>query len=119
MSESVKYETISLRLTKEDADLIRTYAESQRVSVSALIRSSMIRLVKQELKFSPPLKSPSPALDLLNFDARYKLLRFFDVLVGSMFASGFSVSEVENELLPKLSFTDPKLLQDLFDEVYK
>lgn len=99
MSEN-KYETISLRLTQADADLIRSYAEKQRISVSALIRSTMLRLINNELQlsFSEPV-SPSPSFDKLSFDTRYQVLRPIDFIAGSLMFSGFSVPQVEQVLL--------------------
>jgi len=41
--------TISLRLNKEDADLIQSYAKLQGVSVSELIRQSVFDRIEDEL----------------------------------------------------------------------
>lgn len=109
MSESVKYETISLRLTKEDADLIRSYAERERVSVSALIRSSMVRLINQGYDFSVSNESPSPSLDKLSFGVRKALLRFFDLSVLFQLKQGTAIADIEKMFL----FSQSLALQDV------
>lgn len=109
---AIKYETLSLRLTQADADLIRSYAEKERVSVSALIRSTMVRLINNELQFSfsEPV-SPAPNFDKLSFDARELLLRPFDFSVAAFIKQGLTVQQSENLLLIANSLVSLDVLQ--------
>lgn len=109
----VKYETISFRLTKEDADLIRSYAENERISVSALVRSSMIRLIKKGYSSETTGFSPAPNFDKLGFEVRVALLRQLEFVVSYKLAQGMDIQEIEKWLL----FEDYKYSKNIPDNL--
>lgn len=110
MSESAKYETISLRLPKQDADLIRAYAAREKTNLSSIIRSTMNKLVNNQIVFvdsqnNAPL-SPSPAFDKLSFRAREFFLAPFELAVFAYFSQGFNIQEVEKAMLFSLALAE-------------
>jgi hypothetical protein len=98
---TTKYEMISVRLSKQDADLIRSYADKEGCSVSALIRSTMRRKILQEHQHTGDFQysSPSPNFDKLSFDARELTLRPFDLAISTFLKLGLTIEQAETAFM--------------------